>query len=246
VFDASAKCPAYAIPEEVADAVREKQQADAAETAKLISKGTPVARINTGIDGGMNKVFAARVPDGNTGLSEGGDGQGLSLLSLARAPGTIPSHVNPPRAPSDNLLLGVPEEPKLASVPAAPAPAPTRVANAAPNAQNDEFFSSLARKVGFGGTAYATASTPPPAPAKPKAIEAKRAEPAPRPEAAVPKASAPKAEPKQAAASRPPLKPSVSDISAAAPEPAAKDSQVAGSAPIISSSSFDSRFSAMK
>jgi murein L,D-transpeptidase YafK len=246
VFDASAKCPAYAIPEEVADAVREKQQADAAETAKLISKGTPVARINTGIDGGMNKVFAARVPDGNTGLSEGGDGQGLSLLSLARAPGTIPSHVNPPRAPSDNLLLGVPEEPKLASVPAAPAPAPTRVANAAPNAQNVGFFSSLARKVGFGGTADATASTPPPAPAKPKAIEAKRAEPAPRPEAAVPKASAPKAEPKQAAASRPPLKPSVSDISAAAPEPAAKDSQVAGSAPIISSSSFDSRFSAMK
>src|SRR4029078_6613894 len=90
VFDASAKCPAYAIPEEVADAVREKQQAEAAETAKLISKGTPVARINPGIDGGMNKVFAARVPDGNTGLSEGGDGQSLSLLSLSRAPCTTP------------------------------------------------------------------------------------------------------------------------------------------------------------
>jgi len=240
VFDASAKCPAYAIPEEVADAVREKQQADATETAKLISKGTPVARVNTGIDGGMNKVFAARVPDGNTGLSEGGDGQGLSLLSLARAPGTIPSHVNPPRAPSDNLLLGAPEEPKLAAVPAAPAPAPTRVANAAPNAQNDGFFSSLARKVGLGGSADATASTPPPA--KPKVIEAKRAEP-PRAEAAAPKTSAPKPDTKQAA-SRPPLKPSVSDTPAAAPAPAA--SQVAGSAPIISSNSFDSRFGAMK
>src|SRR5204862_2023669 len=152
VFDASAKCPAYVIPEEVADAVREKQQAENAGTAKLISKGTPVARINTGIDGGMNKVFAARVPEGNTGLSEGGAGQRLSLLSLARAPGTIPSHVNPPRAPSDNLLLGAPEEPKLAAVPAAPAPAPTRVANAAPNAQSDGWFSSLARKVGLGGS----------------------------------------------------------------------------------------------
>ena len=60
MFDASAKCPAYVIPDEIADAVREKQQQDAAETAKLISKGTPVARINTGIDGGMNKVFAAK------------------------------------------------------------------------------------------------------------------------------------------------------------------------------------------
>src|SRR6201747_2034127 len=58
VFDASAKCPAYAIPEEIADAVREKQQEEAAETARLGARGTPVARINTGIDGGMNKVFA--------------------------------------------------------------------------------------------------------------------------------------------------------------------------------------------
>jgi murein L,D-transpeptidase YafK len=243
VFDASAKCPAYAIPEDVAEAVRQKQQTEAAETAKLVSKGTPVARTNTGVDGGMNKVFAARVPDGNTGLSEGGDGQSLSLLSLARAPGTIPSHVNPPRAPSDNLLLGAPPEPKLVAAPAstpAPAPAPTRVANAAPAAQSDGWFSSLARKVGIGGTADATASTPPPAaPAKPKVIEAKRSE------AAVPKPSAPKAEPKQAA-SRPPLKPSVTDTAAAAPAPATKDSQVAGSAPIVSANSFESRFGAMK
>ena len=81
VFEASAKCPAYVIPDEIADAVREKQQQDDAEIAKLVAKGTPVARINTGIDGGMNKVFAAKLPDGNTGLSEGGDGQGLSLLA---------------------------------------------------------------------------------------------------------------------------------------------------------------------
>ena len=252
VFDASAKCPAYAIPEEVADAVRDKQQAEAAETAKLISKGTPVARLNTGIDGGMHKVFAARVPEASTGLSEGGDSQGLAALSLARAPGTIPSHVNPPRAPSDNLLLGAPQEPKLAAVASAPTagptastPAPTRVANAAPATQSDGWFSSLARKVGIGGgdATASTSSTPPPAPAKPKVIEAKRSEPPPRHEAAVPKTSAPKAEPKQAAA-RPPLKPSVTDTSA--PAAAAAPAQVAGSAPIVSSNSFDSRFGAMK
>src|SRR5258705_13656865 len=52
VFDASAKCPAYVIPQEVADAVREKQQQDHAEPVKLISRGTPVARANPGIDGG--------------------------------------------------------------------------------------------------------------------------------------------------------------------------------------------------
>jgi hypothetical protein len=236
VFDASAKCPAYVIPDEVANAVREKQATDLAETARLIAKGTPVARTNTGIDGGMHRVFAARVPEASTGLSEPGDGSSLSLM--ARAPGTVPSHVNPPKAPSDNLLMGAPEPPKLAAAPApAPAAAPTRVANAAPTDQNEGFFSNLARKVGLGGAADATASTPP---SKPKAAEAKRSEP-PRPEAAAPKTTAPKADAKHAAAIRPPLKPSVDT-----PAPAAKDNLVSGSAPIVSTNSFDSRFGAVK
>jgi len=121
VFEASAKCPAYAISEDIADAVREKQQQDQVETARLISKGTPVARINTGIDGGMHRVFAAKLPEASTGLSEGGDGQGLSLAALTRAPGTIPAHVNPPRGP-----VSAPEQPLAASMAPAPAPLPPR------------------------------------------------------------------------------------------------------------------------
>jgi murein L,D-transpeptidase YafK len=240
VFEASAKCPAYVIPDEVADAVRARQQEDQLETARLISKGTPVARINTGIDGGMNKVFAARLPDGSTGLSEGGEGQSLSLV-LARAPGTIPSTVNPPRGPVTS-----PDEPLAASMAPAQAATPaTRVASAAP-AQSDGFFSNLARKVGLGGTAADTTATTQPAPAKPKVIEAKRTEPAPHADGATPKATvaAKPTETKQAAA-KPPLKPSLSDTLAAAPPPP-KDAMVAGSQPIVSSNSFDSRFSAVK
>ena len=44
VFNASAKCPAYAIPEEVADAIREKQQQDQAETNKLLFNCVPSGR----------------------------------------------------------------------------------------------------------------------------------------------------------------------------------------------------------
>jgi hypothetical protein len=135
--------------------------------------------------------------------------------------------------------MGPPQQPKLAAAPAAtpaPAAAPTRVANAAPAAQDEGgFFSNLARKVGLGAAADATASTPP---SKPKA-EAKQA---PRPDAS--KATAPKPEAKHAA-SRPPLKPSVSDTPAAA-APAAKDNHVSGSAPIVSTNSFDSRFGAVR
>jgi murein L,D-transpeptidase YafK len=240
VFNASAKCPAYAISDEVADAVREKQQQEQAETNKLISRGTPVARMNTGIDGGMNKVFAAKLPDGNTGLSEGGDGQGLSLLALSRAPGTIPSHVNPPK-------------PKLTAeeerVVAAPASAPaTRVAAASPTQQpaqeSEGWFSSLARKVGLGGS-DTTASAPPAA--KPKAESKPAQSSTVRATAAAPK----QAEPKQAAAkpAAPALKPSVSEApaqAAAAPAPAAKDSTIAGAQPALPSNSFESRFGAMK
>jgi murein L,D-transpeptidase YafK len=239
VFEASAKCPAYVIPDEVADAVREKQEADHAEMVKLIEKGTPVARINTGIDGGMNKVFAARVPNGSTGLSEGGEGQGLSLAAFSRAPGTIPSTVNPPRGPVTS-----PDEPLVASMAPATAPA-TRVASAAPaNTQSDGgFFSNLARKVGLTGTVAADTTASAPAPAKPKVVEARRGEP-PRAETSIPKAAKPET---RQAATRPPLKPTVSDSqTAAALPPPAKDSLVAGSQPIVQANSFESRFSAVK
>ena len=235
VFDASAKCPAYVIPDEIVDAVREKQATDIAETARLIAKGTPVARTNTGIDGGMHRVFAARVPEASTGLSEAGDG---SLSLMARAPGTIPSHVNPPKAPSDNLLMGAPEPPKLAAAPApAPAAAPTRVANAAPAAENDGWFSSLARKVGIGGAADATASTPP---AKPKAVaEARRS----RAASGGVSAEDHGAEARQQAGRRPPA---AETVGIRHPCPRREDNQVAGSAPIVPPNSFDSRFGAMK
>jgi murein L,D-transpeptidase YafK len=237
VFDASAKCPAYVIPDEIASAVRERQQQETAEVAKLISKGTPMARMNTGIDGGMNKIFASKLPEGSTGLSEGGDSQSLQSLSLARAPGTIPSTVNPPQP-----NLAQPEEPVVA----VSTTSSTKVATATKSEEKSEgFFSNLARKVGIGATADANAaatSVPPSAPAavaaaKPKA-EAKTVETKPSSVVRV----APKSETKVAAA-KPALKPTMTDAPAAA---TAQDAQLSGSQPIVQPHSFDSRFGAMK
>ncbi|MGH6740245.1 MAG: L,D-transpeptidase family protein, partial [Bradyrhizobium sp.] len=237
VFEASAKCPAYVIPDDIAEAVRQKQQRDDAEIARLVARGTPVARLNTGIDGGMNKVFAAKLPDGNTGLSDGGTAQDLSLLTMSRAPGTIPSHVNPPHAP-DN---------PVAAVAAAPSPAPsTRMASVAPDAPSDGFLSSLARKVGLGNaSADTTATTTPAVAAKPKMIEARRHPEPLRLEAKKPETKPETRSETRQAAAKPPLKPSVTDRqSAAAPTP--QNALVAGAQPIVSSNSFDSRFGAMK
>jgi hypothetical protein len=236
VFEASGKCPAYVVPDELAEATRQKQQNDDAEMAKFVARGTPVAKLNTGIDGGMNKVFAAALPDGNTGLSEGGDGGGRLSLALNKLPGTIPvGHVNPPHAPEDPAFVSSTPAPTVApnSV------ARVAVASAAPSGESDGFFSNLARKVGFGSadTTATTTPAPPPAPTKPKAGDNKL-----HAQGSIPKNAA-KTEAKQAA-SRPALKPSLTDT-AAAPAPASSG-MVAGAQPIVQTNSFDNRFSAAK
>ena len=142
VFNASAKCPAYAMADDLADAVRQKQEADNAEYSKLVSKGIPVAKLNTGIDGGMNQIFASHVPGASTGLSEGGDGQGLSLLTMSRAPGTIPGPVNPPRAPWQPDETAVAAAPTAAADPTPAAPAKDNLVDGAqPIVQSNSFDS---------------------------------------------------------------------------------------------------------
>ena len=115
----------------------------------------------------------------------------------------------------------------------------SQVASTTPNAPSNGFLSNFARKVGFGGAAANTSTAAQPIPAKPKVIEAKRGEPAPRPES--PKAAKP--ETRQAAV-HPPLKSTASDPPpAAAP---ANDGMVAGAQPIVQANSFENRFSAAK
>ena len=236
VFNAAGACPAYTVPADIADAVKQKERNDEAQVAELVAKGTPVARMNTGIDGGMNKVFAAHVPDGATGLSD--PATSSVALASAKLPGTIPSHVNPPR-PLE------PVEPAVVEKPAAPS---TRMAIAAQPASSDNFLSSLARKVGIGG-ADSTASTTPPVAVRPAAATATAKRPDPRAtrnasRAPAPKVAAPKTAPKAVASARGPAK-------AAAPAPAnarkeASANTLSGAQPIVPPNSFDGRFSAMR
>ena len=260
VFDASAKCPAYVIPEDIAGAVREKETRDQAEYAKLVAKGTPVARMNTGIDGGMNKIFAAKIPEGSTGLSESAEGTTLQMLAMSKAPGTIPGHVNPPK-PNLDAVASAPA-PQQEPVVAVSAPATsTRVATAAP-AEKSGFFSNLGRKMGLG-TADTTATTPPPpataavapttttpptAASRLKAAvtrfvpghnKSKDAKDTPKPTVAARPAEPAKPAETKVAASRPALKPSMSDG-------AGEATQIMGAAPVVQSNSFDSRFGAVK
>jgi murein L,D-transpeptidase YafK len=224
VFNASAKCPAYVIPDEIAGPTRVKQQQDDAKVAELVAKGTPVMARRPDIDGGMNRIFASKIPDGSTGLSDP-DFAGTSSVAYSRAPGTIPPHVNPPKATA------------VASTSYSSSLFSSDDAAAAPStASEGGFFSGLSRQIGAGGApaaATATATTAPvPAaapivPAKPKSVVAK-------PAIAVAARPAPVA----VVASARPFKPSASAEASARTNDAATAS--------VPPNSFDSRFSATR
>jgi murein L,D-transpeptidase YafK len=244
-FSPTGKCPAFHVADDIAQAVAEKQRKDEYETAQLITRGTPSVVARKGIDGGMHALFAAKTPNGSTGHSEA---KNYSFAAYSAVP-PVPPTVNPPASPDAPVAFAAapnntggefvssmaPASPAAASAAPRSEPAKQPAANssvrvaAAPSSSSEGFFSSLARKIGFGGsdTTASTSSTPakPAAPPpKPKPVVA-----AVKPPASV-KSSEPKSEPRLAARPAP-------------SEPKERDTAMAGAQPIMQSNSFDSRWS---
>ena len=115
-FSSRNRCPAYQVNPEVAAAVASKQQKDDQQFAEFVARGTPTVAVRTGADGGMHPTFMARLKPKNLL-----DGIFADNTKVAGAqPGTLPAHVNPPRAPGDVATASV--------GPNDAAPAPVRAA----------------------------------------------------------------------------------------------------------------------
>ncbi len=237
-FSPAAACPAYQVPQEIAEAVQAKQRQDEMKTAELISRGTPVARPRAGIDGGMHPVFASKLPEGQ--VTTENDGTVYSVASYLPAPGTIPAHVNPPKAPDILPQSAATSEPMAVSV-------SPRLATANANASEESFFNKLSRSVGL--------SDPDPQPAP---IAGSVPVPLPKPVSTLqkPKASdkpavqTKTAEPQGAAARAIPIERSQqTQTKPAFPDPPAIQPQqqpsqaIAGSQPSLQANTFDSRWS---
>jgi murein L,D-transpeptidase YafK len=217
-FSGAAKCPVFEVPEEIASAVQEKSRKDEVRIAEL-SRSTPLAPIKTNADGGMHPVFAAALK-----RSEPGAGVAAQPFSLASVPGTIPSHVRPPRTAE------FADTPYVTGATAVPTPAPAvavattpssprsnsvvRVANASaePGAVEQEapVAASTSSSSGslFGGLFASKSSTPStaaksesPVDKMAKFMGLRSSDPAPAP-AAAPE-PAPKPRPTPAASARP-------------------------------------------
>jgi hypothetical protein len=62
-FSPTGHCPTYEVPEDIAGPALEKQRNDEYQIAQLTRLNAPVAPITMGTDGGMNRVFVAKLEE---------------------------------------------------------------------------------------------------------------------------------------------------------------------------------------
>jgi hypothetical protein len=127
-FNAQRQCPVFDQPIEVAEAVKEKRDADNREYAELVKRGTPTAPLNQFKDGGMNPVFASRFPDRNPNgpvvaqaPSPREAEEGPALAEAAPTPTAMASVQNNEPGVFDKIGSWLKRNPEQ---PAQPAPAP--------------------------------------------------------------------------------------------------------------------------
>ena len=63
VFSPSGRCPAYQVPQDIAGPALEKQRNDEYQFAQLVKENAPTEPVVWGTDGGMNRVFAAKLAE---------------------------------------------------------------------------------------------------------------------------------------------------------------------------------------
>lgn len=243
-FTPTGNCPQFEVPEEIASAAIEKQRNDEYQIAQLTSRNVPAAPIKTGLDGGMNAVFAAKTSKPTATF----DSDGRMRAAPAANPG------QPAAEPETTAAVAV----ASADVPvprAAPQPKPanteswtdrvfggmfkskqeTRVASAEGGSAFGGLFNSngagaldrMQRALGLRG---AEPTAPPAAKPAPKPKPAAQPHPATATAAAKPK----KAEPQTAEAPKP------------SPTQEANAALLKGAQPVVPAGNFDSRWSGLR
>jgi murein L,D-transpeptidase YafK len=256
-FSPTGPCPRFEVDPAIASAAMEKQRNDEYQLAQLISRNVAVAPPNTGTDGGMNRVFAAKLD--NTAYTYDNDGH-LHVPPLQ--PGRLPPAISPPAGSETDAtgglaaasgkdgstlsnLFGGMFSSKAAAEPAAVA------SNDANPQGHSSFFGSLFST--NHDSAQPPSATPglttngPASPPKPKLIA--REEPAaaaglrPKPKVDPAKTDSPKPEPQQAEAA---AKPATKPQQASAPPPANNGGLISGAQPVVPAGSFDGRWTGLQ
>jgi murein L,D-transpeptidase YafK len=243
-FNPSGACPAYQLDKNIADAVLDHTRQEQYKMAQYIAEGVGTAPSRSGIDGGMNPVFASKL-----GTQEGYDSNGR-LVEVATAPGSLPRSGGIPAT-----IVVPPAQPQTQPVVMASAPAE----EAAASARKPSSIGGLIGTMFKGSEKTKTAS----AESEPVALRGSSSDLAAKPKqtnyratstpSAFPKAPVPKA----AAKSEPDEKPSLKQATAepapasdartayAAPQQSQQsqtNGALSGAQPVVPAGNFDSRW----
>jgi hypothetical protein len=221
VFDAEApagsfhgkeKCPPYSVKPALASAVKQKQERDDADFEALANKGVATVAVRTGMDGGMHPTFLAKLRPQDAMFDNDGHFRTVTPSSIP-----LPAYVNPPHAPTPeaettSAIASAQPEPKAK-------PAAMQLAGTSKPATIHAVTKPEAAKSDTAKSDTAKSDTAKSEHAKPQTTVAQVATPA-----AAPAAQASKATPLDNA------------------PPPARSGAMTGAAPVVSSSSFDSRW----
>ena len=261
VFNPSGRCPAFEVPQEIAGPALEKQRNDDYQLAQLAKENVAVAPVTLGTDGGMNRVFVAKLE--TTGPFYDNDGH---LHAPPVHPGmptpTISGPREDPDGSSSNSSHGIltamfksngapataPQTQAAQSQAPQTQPPQTQVASADAS-DHSSFFSNWFKPKADAAPQPPAAQGTPLAGLKPAA--APRKTDAVKPDAAKPApqvAEAPKLRPttNTAAAATPKPQSGKSQQDANAAPPANNGGLMKGAQPVVPTGSFDGRWAGLQ
>ncbi len=240
-FSPTGRCPAYEVPQEIAGPALEKQRNDDYQIAQLTKENSPVAPVVLGTDGGMNRVFVAKLDTTQPFMDNEGH-----LHAPPVHPGMSTPLISGPRQDvadsSSRGLFGNLFDAKSSTHPSAPQ---NQVASAATSDQDHPgFFASLFKQ-------KSEAQQPPgppgavlyglkPAKSEPAKTEAAKVDVAATPQKQTPQvADATKAKAKSQPA------PAQQDANAAA-STSSTGSLIKGAQPVLPSGGFEGRWAGLQ
>ncbi len=246
VFNPVGRCPVYQVAPEIAGPALEKKRNDDYQIAQLVKEDVPVAAVTMGTDGGMNRVFVAKLQE--TAPVYDNDGR---LHAPPIHPGMPPPSLSGPREDPEAGMVPTVSESNVAKAGvfgslfgANSAAQPSQVAATdgtptdAGAPKHSNFFASLFEPK--------SAQPTPPAPAA-QGVALAGLNPAPEPRRTEP----PQAEPQRPApqvadAVKPKAKSQDKPAQASAPAPAANTAGgsglIKGAQPVVPAGTFDSRW----
>lgn len=106
VFNPTGRCPQFQVDPTIASAVDAKEQKDNYEFAELVKENAPVAPLETGTDGGMNRVFIAKLDNETYSYDDNGH-----VHVPPQQPGRLPPALSPPPGSESDMTAAVAEPP---------------------------------------------------------------------------------------------------------------------------------------